>query len=108
MPHAQSGNNILKNNSDRCKCPITELVEFISTHQPVSVELILIDESSRVVIWSVWGFVGDVGYVVIRLGDVKLLLVALDSQLKIFNSLLNDDTSCEHPKSYIQILEDIS
>nr|GEV73764.1 hypothetical protein [Tanacetum cinerariifolium] len=41
----------------------------------------------------VWGHVGDVGHERLRPGDIKLLLVAFDSQLKVFHSLKNDSTS---------------
>ncbi|GJV80127.1 hypothetical protein Tco_1515997 [Tanacetum coccineum] len=43
----------------------------------------------------VWGHVGDVGPESLRLGDIKLLLVAFDSQLKVFYPLKNDNTSDE-------------
>ncbi|GKG37227.1 hypothetical protein Tco_0447400, partial [Tanacetum coccineum] len=61
----------------------------------VPIKLVLID-SSRVVVRSVWDFVGDVEYEGLRPGDIKLLLVAFDSQLKIFHPFLNDDSSGEH------------
>ncbi|GJZ58061.1 ribonuclease H-like domain-containing protein [Tanacetum coccineum] len=44
----------------------------------------------------VWGLVRDVRSECLRLGDIKLLLVAFDSQLKVFHPLLNDNTSGEH------------
>ncbi|GKB81370.1 hypothetical protein Tco_0948265, partial [Tanacetum coccineum] len=56
-----------------------------------------IDDSMGVVMSSKWGHVGGVGSVSIRPGDIKLLLVAFYSQLKIFHPLLNDNTSGEHP-----------
>ncbi|GKB66926.1 hypothetical protein Tco_0928338 [Tanacetum coccineum] len=66
--YVQPGNNILKNISDRFERPVTEL-----------------------------GHLGDVRSVSIRHGDVKLLLVAFDSQLKVLHPLLNGDSSSEHP-----------
>nr|GEZ64387.1 hypothetical protein [Tanacetum cinerariifolium] len=36
--------------------------------------------------------------VCIQLSKVELLLVAFDTQLKVFHTLLDDDSSCKHPK----------
>nr|GEY30949.1 hypothetical protein [Tanacetum cinerariifolium] len=41
---------------------------------------------------------GFIGPVHIWLSKVEPLLVAFDSQLKIFHTSLNDDASCKHPK----------
>ncbi|GKG08559.1 hypothetical protein Tco_0334391 [Tanacetum coccineum] len=76
----------MKNSSDRCERPVTELVEFIQAHQLVPLELVKIYDSLRVVVCSVWGQVGDVGSVCLWFGDVELLLVAFDSQLKVFHT----------------------
>ncbi|GJR54442.1 putative reverse transcriptase domain-containing protein [Tanacetum coccineum] len=54
----------------------------------------------RVLIWSVWVPFPDVGFGSFWLGDVDLLLVTFDSQLKIFDSLLNNHASGEHSQSY--------
>ncbi|GKE15229.1 hypothetical protein Tco_1422806 [Tanacetum coccineum] len=51
-------------------------------------------------IWSVWVPFPDVGFGSFCLGDVDLLLVTFDSQLKIFDSLLNNHASGEHSQSY--------
>nr|GFC84135.1 hypothetical protein [Tanacetum cinerariifolium] len=40
----------------------------------------------------------QIGPVRIWLSKVEPLLVAFDSQLKIFHTSLDDDASCEHPK----------
>ncbi|GKB15606.1 hypothetical protein Tco_0849529, partial [Tanacetum coccineum] len=45
----------------------------------------------------VWSSFGDVGPECLRLSDIELLLVAFDSQLKVFNPLKNDNTSGKHP-----------
>ncbi|GJR33389.1 hypothetical protein Tco_1109621 [Tanacetum coccineum] len=74
----------MKNPSNRCECAVTELVEFIRAHQLVSLELILIDDSLRVFVCSVWCQFGDVRFESLILGDIKFLLVAFDSQLKVF------------------------
>ncbi|GJY65235.1 hypothetical protein Tco_0467473 [Tanacetum coccineum] len=87
----------MKNTSNRCECAVTELVKFIRAHQLVSFELILIDDSLRIVVCNVWGHVGDVRPECLRFGDIKLLLVAFDSQLKVFHPFLNDNTSGKHP-----------
>nr|GFB49925.1 hypothetical protein [Tanacetum cinerariifolium] len=44
-----------------------------------------------------------IGPVRIWLSKVEPLLVAFDSQLKIFHTSLNDDASCKHPKRDIKI-----
>ncbi|GKC92546.1 hypothetical protein Tco_1157988, partial [Tanacetum coccineum] len=77
--HPQVGSNIMKNYSDRCERPVTKLVEFIGAHQSVSLVLVLIDDSLRVIVCSVWGHVGDVKSESLRTGDIQLLLVAFDS-----------------------------
>ncbi|GJW12863.1 hypothetical protein Tco_1578690 [Tanacetum coccineum] len=77
--HTQAGSNIMKNPSNRCECAVTELVKFIRAHQPVSLELILIDDSLRVFVCSVWCHFGDVRSESLRLGEIKFFLVAFDS-----------------------------
>ncbi|GJX06894.1 hypothetical protein Tco_0194826 [Tanacetum coccineum] len=98
----------MKNPSNRCECAVTELVEFIRAHQPVSFELVLIYDSLWIVVYSVWGHVGNVRPESLRLGDIKLLLVAFDSHLKVFHPLKNDNTSGKHPQCHIQVVNDIS
>ncbi|GJU26222.1 hypothetical protein Tco_1164843 [Tanacetum coccineum] len=88
---------IIKNHSDRCERPVIELVEFIGAHQSVSLVLVLIDDSLRVIVCSVWGHVGDVRSESLGTGDILLLLVAFDYKLKIFHPLLIDNMSGEHP-----------
>nr|GEV90449.1 hypothetical protein [Tanacetum cinerariifolium] len=51
------------------------------------------DNSLKVVVCSVWSFVGDFGPECLCLGDIELLLVAFDSQLKVFHSFKNYNTS---------------
>ncbi|GJS46651.1 hypothetical protein Tco_0596772 [Tanacetum coccineum] len=58
--HPQVRNNISKNILDRFKHPVTKLVEFIRVHQYVSLELVYIYDSLKVVVCSVWGSVGDI------------------------------------------------
>ncbi|GKB36724.1 hypothetical protein Tco_0881666 [Tanacetum coccineum] len=105
--HAQVGSNIMKNSSNGCECAITKHVEFIQAHQPVSLELILIDDSLRVFVCSVWCQFGDARFESLRLGDIKFLLVAFDSQLKVFHPFKNNNASGEHPQCYIQVEDDI-
>nr|GEV23664.1 hypothetical protein [Tanacetum cinerariifolium] len=52
---------------------------------------------------SLWGHFGDVRPERVRPGDIKLLLVAFDSQLKVFNQLKNDNTSGKHPQCHVQV-----
>ncbi|GKE90127.1 hypothetical protein Tco_1567602 [Tanacetum coccineum] len=87
----------MKNSSNRCERPITKLVKFIRAHQPVSFVLVYIDNSLRIVVCSVRNSVKDVRPECLWLGDIELLLVAFDSQLKVFHSLKNDNTSGKHP-----------
>nr|GEX25200.1 hypothetical protein [Tanacetum cinerariifolium] len=82
----------MKNGSNMYERPVTELVEFIRVHQPISFVLIFIDNSLRVVVCSVWSSVGDVKPECLWLSDIELLLVAFDSQLKVFHQLKNDNT----------------
>ncbi|GKB85170.1 hypothetical protein Tco_0957442 [Tanacetum coccineum] len=73
----------MKNGSNRCDRPVTELVEFIRAYQPISFVLVFIDNSLMVVVCSVWSSVGDVEPECLWLSDIELLLVAFDSQLKV-------------------------
>ncbi|GJY96682.1 hypothetical protein Tco_0513592 [Tanacetum coccineum] len=97
----------MKNPSNRCECAITELLEFIQAHQLVSLELILIDDSLRVFVCSVWCQFGDVRSESLMLGDIKFLLVAFDSQLKVFHPFKNDNDSDEYPQCHIYVEDDI-
>ncbi|GJS80803.1 hypothetical protein Tco_0747344 [Tanacetum coccineum] len=105
--HPQVVSNIMKNPSNKCECAVTELVKFIRAHQPVSLELILIYDTLRVFLCSVRCQFGDVRSESLRLGDIMLLLVGFDSQLKVFYPLKNNNASCEHPQCYIQVKDDI-
>ncbi|GKA61522.1 hypothetical protein Tco_0760929 [Tanacetum coccineum] len=91
----------MKNGSNRCERPVTELVEFIHAHQPDSFVLVFIDNSLRIVVCSVWNYVGDVRPECLWLGDIELLLVAFHSQLKVFHSLKNDNTSGKVLESHL-------
>ncbi|GJT90105.1 hypothetical protein Tco_1078950 [Tanacetum coccineum] len=73
----------MKNPSNIYECAITELVEFIQAHQLVSLELILIDDSLRVFVYSVWCQFGDVRSENLMLGDIKFLLVEDDIPFKV-------------------------
>ncbi|GKD49127.1 hypothetical protein Tco_1278103 [Tanacetum coccineum] len=55
----------------------------------------------------VWGYFGDVGPESLKPGDIKLLLVAFDSQLKVLHPLKNDNASGKHPQFHIQVEYDI-
>ncbi|GJX94803.1 hypothetical protein Tco_0349389 [Tanacetum coccineum] len=91
----------MKNGSNRCERPVTDLIEFIRAHQPISLLLVFIDNSLRIAVCSVWNSVGDVGPECLWLGDIELLLVAFDSQLKVFHLLKNDNTSGEVLESHL-------
>ncbi|GKA28606.1 hypothetical protein Tco_0714851, partial [Tanacetum coccineum] len=62
-----------------------------------------INESLRVLIWSEWVLFSEVGSSSFRLGDIDLLLVTLNSELKIFDSLLNNQASGEHSQCYCEV-----
>ncbi|GKB99287.1 RNA-directed DNA polymerase, eukaryota, reverse transcriptase zinc-binding domain protein [Tanacetum coccineum] len=49
------------------------------------------------VVGSVWGKFADARLECLRTGDIQLLLVAFNSQLKIFHPLENNNASGEHP-----------
>ncbi|GJZ63989.1 hypothetical protein Tco_0620410 [Tanacetum coccineum] len=104
--HPQVVSNIMKHSSDRCERLVTKLIEFIRVHQPVSLVFVEINDSLRVFVCSIWGQVGDVGSKCLRLGEIKLLLVAFDSQLKVFHPLKNDNASDELPQCHIQVEDD--
>ncbi|GJY79280.1 hypothetical protein Tco_0485081 [Tanacetum coccineum] len=87
----------MKNSSYKCERPVTKLVEFIRVHQSISFVLVYIDNSLRIVVCSVWSSFGYVRPECLWLGDIELLLVAFDSQLKVFYTLENDNTSGKHP-----------
>ncbi|GJS59148.1 putative ribonuclease H-like domain-containing protein [Tanacetum coccineum] len=101
--HPQVVSNIMKNPSNRCECVVTEPVKFIGAHQPISLELILIENTLRVFVCSVWCQFGDVRSKSLGLSDVKFFLIAFDSQLKVFHPLKNNNTPGEHSQCYIQI-----
>ncbi|GKB51228.1 RNA-directed DNA polymerase, eukaryota, reverse transcriptase zinc-binding domain protein [Tanacetum coccineum] len=65
-------------------------------HSDILCDVIQRDESLRVLIWSVWVPFPDAGFGSLWLGDVDLLLVTFNSELKIFDSLLNNQASGEH------------
>ncbi|GKD69817.1 hypothetical protein Tco_1323907 [Tanacetum coccineum] len=104
--HPQVVSNIMKHSSDRCERLVTKLIEFIRVHQPVSLVFVEINDSLRVFVCSIWGQVGDVGSKCLGLGEIKLLLVAFDSQLKVFHPLKNDNASDELPQCHIQVEDD--
>nr|GEW00074.1 hypothetical protein [Tanacetum cinerariifolium] len=56
----------------------------------------------------VWGYFSDVRPERLMSGDVKLLLVAFDSQLKVFHPLKNDNASGKHLQCHIQVKKVIS
>ncbi|GJQ91154.1 hypothetical protein Tco_0002293 [Tanacetum coccineum] len=91
----------MKNRSNRCERPVTKFVEFIQAHQPVSFVLVYIDNSLRIAVCSVWSSFGDVRPVCLWLGDIELLLVPFDSQLKVFYPFKNDNTSGEVLESHL-------
>ncbi|GJX24411.1 hypothetical protein Tco_0228856 [Tanacetum coccineum] len=68
--HPRVGSNIMKNSSDICERPVTELVEFIRAHQHVSLVLVKIDDSLRILVCSVWCPFGDVGPECLWPGDI--------------------------------------
>ncbi|GKC35186.1 hypothetical protein Tco_1047570 [Tanacetum coccineum] len=65
-------------------------------HSDILCDGVNINESLRVLIWSVWVPFPDVGFGSFWLGDVDLLLITFDYELKIFDSLLNNQASGEH------------
>ncbi|GKD91791.1 hypothetical protein Tco_1371628 [Tanacetum coccineum] len=75
----------------------------LATHQPVSLLVVDINESLRVLIWSEWVPFFEARSGSFRLGDVDLLLVTFNSELKIFDSLLNNQASGEHSQCYCEV-----
>ncbi|GKB95654.1 hypothetical protein Tco_0981791 [Tanacetum coccineum] len=87
----------MKNDSNRCERPVTELIEFIRAYQHVSLVLVFIGNSLRIAVCSVWSSVRDVRLECLWLSDIELLLIAFDSQLKVFYPPKNDNTFGKHP-----------
>ncbi|GJR61330.1 hypothetical protein Tco_1503492 [Tanacetum coccineum] len=83
----------MKHGSDIFERPITELVQLVQAHQPVSLDLVLIDYALRIIVSSVWGKFCDAGFERLLPSDIQLLLVAFDSQLKVFHPLENQNAS---------------
>ncbi|GJT50356.1 hypothetical protein Tco_0976513 [Tanacetum coccineum] len=102
--HPQVVGNIMKHGSDIFELPITELVQLVQAHQPVSLDLVLIDYALRIIVSSVWGKFCDAGFERLLPSDIQLLLVAFDSQLKVFHPLENQNASGEHLQCYVQII----
>nr|GEX21510.1 putative ribonuclease H-like domain-containing protein [Tanacetum cinerariifolium] len=63
--------------------------------------------SLRIAICCVWSSFGDVGPKCLWPSDIELLLVAFESQLKVFDQLKNDNTFGKHPECHIQAENDI-
>nr|GEX49499.1 ribonuclease H-like domain-containing protein [Tanacetum cinerariifolium] len=75
----------MKHIPDRCKRPVIKLVDIIRTHQPVSLVLVSIDDTLRVVVCSVWGHFRDVRSESLRLGhkypfDLSKPLLFIEAQ----------------------------
>ncbi|GJR49863.1 hypothetical protein Tco_1400384 [Tanacetum coccineum] len=62
-------------------------------------------DTLRVLVCSVWGHFGDVISESLKLGNIKFLLVAFDSRLKVFYPFKNYNTSGEHPQCCIQVTD---
>ncbi|GKF89253.1 hypothetical protein Tco_0263216 [Tanacetum coccineum] len=74
----------------------SSLRQFVSPHQPVPLEVVDINKALRIFVWSIRVPFPEIWSCSIRPGDVDLLLITFNSELKIFDSLLNDQTSGEH------------
>ncbi|GJT53129.1 hypothetical protein Tco_0988183 [Tanacetum coccineum] len=85
------------------QCTLSSLWQFICAHQPVSLLVVEINESSRVLIWSEWVPFSKAESGSFRLGNFDLLLVTFNSELKIFDSLLNNQASGEHSQCYCEV-----
>ncbi|GJZ36212.1 hypothetical protein Tco_0582029 [Tanacetum coccineum] len=72
---------------------LPSLWKFVDAHQPVPPDVVDINESLRVFVWSVRVPFSEIMSCSIRLGDVDLFLITFNSKLKIFDSPLNNQTS---------------
>nr|GEW26277.1 protein NYNRIN-like [Tanacetum cinerariifolium] len=72
-------------------------------HLDILCEGVNINESLRVLIWSVRVLFLDAVSGSSWLGEVDFLLVTFDSQLKIFDSTLNNHASGEHSQCYSKV-----
>nr|GEY08184.1 retrovirus-related Pol polyprotein from transposon TNT 1-94 [Tanacetum cinerariifolium] len=68
----------------------------LRAYQPVPLVVVDINESLRVFVWSVRVSFSEIWSCSIRFGDVDLILITFNSKLKIFDSLLNNQTSGEN------------
>nr|GEU50275.1 hypothetical protein [Tanacetum cinerariifolium] len=85
---------ILKNQLDRVSQQ--HLPFSLSEHLKADSTGVNINKSLRVLVWSVWVLFLDFIFGSFWLGYIDLLLVTFDSELKIFNSLLNNQASDTH------------
>ncbi|GJZ04125.1 hypothetical protein Tco_0537400, partial [Tanacetum coccineum] len=95
--------SVMKLIANSLECPVRELVQLISPHQSFLFVQVFIDYSWWFVRWSVEFFEFDSRKGLMRLGDVKFLLVTLYTKLKIPDSTFDDKISCEHTKGHNEV-----
>nr|GEZ00545.1 hypothetical protein [Tanacetum cinerariifolium] len=94
--------NPLDSSANIIERPITEFVQFINPHQLVLLIFIMIDESSWIGVSGVSFLVLQIRSVHIRPCEVELLLVAFDTELKVFYTPLDYDASCKNSKRDVE------
>ncbi|GKB31325.1 hypothetical protein Tco_0870726 [Tanacetum coccineum] len=106
-PHHPSFFQLLVNRLDHdissflFQCTPSSLWQLL--HSDILCDGVNINDSLRVLIWSVWAPFPDAGFGSFGFGDVDFLMVTFDSQLKIFDSLLNNQASGEHSQCYCEV-----
>ncbi|GKG26878.1 hypothetical protein Tco_0402581, partial [Tanacetum coccineum] len=68
---------------------------FVNAHQSVLLVFVLVDESSWIGVWCISVSSSQIRSVRVRLCEVEFLLIAFNTQLKVFHTPLDDNTSCE-------------
>nr|GFD06264.1 hypothetical protein [Tanacetum cinerariifolium] len=100
--HSNPLQTIIKGIVNIIERPVAKLVKFIDPHQSVFLVLILIDESSRVRICRISLTSLQIRSVRVGPRQVELLLVAFNSQLKVFHAPLDDNAPGEHSQGDVK------
>nr|GEZ67048.1 hypothetical protein [Tanacetum cinerariifolium] len=94
--HDKSEPTIIKGVANIIKRLVAEFVKFIDPQQSVFLVLVLVDKSSIVRMSRICFTSLQIGMVRVGLRKVEPLLVAFNSQLKVFHSPFDDNAPGKH------------